>query len=123
MISSWRCDCVCPVFVLYAGPRFIMSLSAANLKSNPYNFPSGADRDREPASVLLTRQRSELRWSAQTLTLYLNVIIVNYGSILQLTEPSLVRADQVGLLLASTAISLLMSIVSEIATNQATERL
>ena len=110
MFSSWQtsykqCDCVCPVFV--SRPCLIMSLSAANLKSNPVQFSiPGRDHELGPASVLLTRHRSELQRPSPAAPdcIWMSSLSIK-GSILQFPEFLLVRGAQVSLLLAATNIT------------------
>ena len=121
--KQWQCDCVCPVFV--SRPRLLMSLSAANLKSPLYNFPSLAVT-MSWASVLLTRQRSKLQRPSQAapdsvFECHHCQLKAPYCSFLSSYWSGDFRSASYWLPLLSRLP--VMSIMPEIATNQATERL
>ena len=125
LLQTMQCDCVCPVFV--SRPRLIMSLSAANLKSPPVQFSiPGRDRELGPASVLLTRQRSKLQRPSQAapdsvFECHHCQLKAPYCSFLSSYWSGDLRSVSYWLPLLSRLP--VMSIMPEIATNQATERL
>ena len=131
MFSSWQtsykqCDCVCVLFLL-ARPRLIMSLSAANLKSNPVQFSSpGRDHERGPGfcpfnktTLGATRPSPAAPDSVfechhcQLKAPYCNFLASHWSE----------RLRSVSYWLPLPSWLPVMSIMPEIATNQATDRL